>query len=132
MCSHTAGDGARATACAGVTIKPREAGCWRQHARSYQTAAPVVFGLSRRFPAGDSFIALDLEYGSHKGRRKDYGGTIIARTIRRAGRPRCGANPAGAAASYDQNAAAAAGSDELVQTSVALPFSPWMTWTMLS
>ena len=55
----------------------------------------------------------------------------IARA-RRAGRPRCGANLAGAAVRYDQNAAAAAGSDEWDQTSVALPFAPWMTWTMLS
>jgi predicted RecB family nuclease len=47
------------------SVTAREASFWRQHARSYQTAAPVVFGLSTRFPAGDSFIALDLEYGSH-------------------------------------------------------------------
>ena len=33
---------------------------------------------------------------------------------------------------YAQNSAAAAGSEELVQTSVALPFSAWMTWTTLS
>ena len=36
------------------------------------------------------------------------------------------------AVSYDQNSAAAAGSDELVQTSVALPLAEWMTWTTLS
>src|SRR5262249_37085751 len=32
---------------------------------------------------------------------------------------------------YDQNAAAAAGSDECVHTSVALPLTAWMTWTRL-
>jgi hypothetical protein len=54
-------------------------------------------------------------------RLASYGGTSLVR-----------GGQAGAAVRYDQNAAAAAGSDELVQISVALPFSPWMTWTMLS
>jgi hypothetical protein len=35
-------------------------------------------------------------------------------------------------ARYAQNSAAAAGSEECVHTSVALPFSEWMTWTTLS
>jgi predicted RecB family nuclease len=36
---------------------------WRLHARSYQSAAPLVSATT--FPIGESFIALDLEYGPH-------------------------------------------------------------------
>jgi predicted RecB family nuclease len=36
---------------------------WLLHARSYQSAAPLVSVTT--FPVGESFIALDLEYGPH-------------------------------------------------------------------
>jgi predicted RecB family nuclease len=45
------------------SVTAEETARWRQHARSYESAAPVMSGAT--VPVGDSFIALDLEYGPH-------------------------------------------------------------------